>query len=80
MKNKVTTHQIKEEKFENFISVPYQTEEKLENLSDFQQIQGKFYQLFATDLRWSLEKFEKKLPQLSFVWREGGRKEESYKK
>ena len=89
----VITHQIKEEKFEIFISVPYrsnkgkgkeriwqryrQTEEKLDNLSDFQQIQAKFYQLFATVLRWSLENLKKKLPKLSFVWRERGRKEET---
>ena len=37
---------------------------------------GKFYQLFATVLRWSLENLKKKLPRLSFVWREGGGKEE----
>ena len=87
----VITHQIKEEKFEIFISVPYrsnkgkgkeriwqryrQTEEKLDNLSDFQQIQAKFYQLFATVLRWSLWRFEKKkLPNLSFDWQEGRKK------
>ena len=40
------------------------------------QIQVKFYQLFATVIRWSLWKFEKKLPNLSFDWRERGRKEE----
>ena len=76
----VITHQIKEEKFEIFISVPYrsnkgkgkeriwqryrQTEEKLDNLSDFQQIQAKFYQLFATVLRWSLENLKKKIPKI----------------
>ena len=44
------------------------------NLSDFWQIQVKFYQLFATVVRWSLWKFEKKLPNLSFVWRERKKK------
>ena len=84
MKTKVFGNQIKEEKLEIFISVPYrsnkgkgkeriwqryrQTEEKLDNLSDFQQIQAKFYQL---------ENLKKKLPKLSFVWRERGRKEET---
>ena len=92
MKNKVFGNQIKEEKLEIFASVPYrsntgkgkeriweryrQKEEKLENLSDFQQIQVKFYQLFATVIRWSLENLKKNLPKLSFVWRERGRKEE----
>ena len=33
-------------------------------------ILSKFYQLFATVLRWSLENLKKKLPNLSFVWRE----------
>ena len=77
MKNKVFGNQIKEEKLEIFASVPYrsirgegkericeryrQKEVKLENLRDFQQIQVKFYQLFATVLRWSLEKFEEKI-------------------
>ena len=77
MKNKVFGNQIKEEKLEIFASVPYrsntgkgkeriweryrQKEEKLENLSHFHQIQVKFYQLFATVLRWSLEKFEEKI-------------------
>ena len=32
---------------------------KFENLSDFQQIQVQFYQLFATVLRWSLENLKK---------------------
>ena len=31
-------------------------------LSDFQQIQVKFYQLFATVMRWSLENFRKSYP------------------
>ena len=52
------------------------TNKQTKNLRGFHQILVKFYQLFATVLRWSLENFEKKLPRLSFVWREGGRKEE----
>jgi len=36
-----------------------QKEEKFEELMDFQQIQVKFYQLFATVMRWSLENFKK---------------------
>ena len=37
-----------------------QKEEKFEKLRDFQQIQVKFYQLFATVvMRWSLENFKK---------------------
>ena len=55
-----------------------QKEEKLENLRDFQQIQVKFYQLFATVLRWSLEKIWRKNLQIyrSFDGREEERKEE----
>ena len=53
---------------------------KIWNLSDFQQIQVKFYQLFATVLRWSLENLKKKLPNLSFVWRESESSEERLKK
>ena len=45
-----------------------QKEEKFENLRDFQQIQVKFYQLFATVIRWSLWKFEKKWQKSSLVW------------
>ena len=84
MKNKVTAHQIKEEKLEIFASVPYRSNtgrgkkriwERYNR--HFEQIQVNFYQLFATRIRWSLENLKKKkLPQLSFVWREGGRKEE----
>ena len=40
----------------------------------------KFYQLFATVLRWSLENLKKKLPNLSFVWRESESSEERLKK
>ena len=45
-----------------------QKEEKFENLRDFQQIQVKFYQLFATVIRWSLWKFEKNWQKSSLVW------------
>ena len=93
MKNKVFGNQIKEEKLEIFASVPYrsntgkgkeriweryrQKEEELENLSDFQQIQVKFYQLFATVLRWSLENLKRNYQTYrSFDEREEGRKEE----
>ena len=38
-------------------------------------IQVQFYQLFATVLRWSLWRFEKKkLPNFSFDWQEGRKK------
>ena len=92
--NKVFGNQIKEEKLEIFISVPYrsnkgkkegiwrryrQTEVKLENLRDFQQIQVKFYQLFATVLRWSLEKFEEKIYKY-IVRLTGGRRKERKRK
>ena len=43
-------------------------------MSDFQQIQVKFYQLFAKIIRWSLEIWKKKLPKSSFVWPKGKRK------
>ena len=95
MKNKVFGNQIKEEKLEIFASVPYrsntgkgkeriweryrQKEEKLENLRDFQQIQVKFYQLFATVLRWSLEKFEEKIYKY-IVRLTGGRRKERKRK
>ena len=45
---------------------------KFENLSDFQQIQVQFYQLFATVLRWSLENLKKNYQ----IYRSIDRKEE----
>ena len=72
MKCQVTGNQIKEEKLEICIKSVYRYERKkgktreitsfLSILSDFQQIQVKFYQLFATVMRWSLENFRKSYP------------------
>ena len=73
MKCQVTGNQIKEEKLEICIKSVYRYERKKErknswnhvisvNVSDFQQIQVKFYQLFATVMRWSLENFRKSYP------------------
>ena len=81
MKNKVTTHQNKEERIEKIELVSYRSNTgkgkgRIWERSYFEEIQVKFYQLFATVIRWSLWKFEKKLPNLSFDWRERGRKEE----
>ena len=45
------------------------------NLRDFEQIQVQFYQLFAKIIRWSLENLKEKRTNLSFVWRERGRKD-----
>jgi len=56
------------------------TNKQTKNLRDFHQTLVKFYQLFATDIRWSLENLKKKLPNLSFVWREGESSEERLKK
>jgi len=57
MKNKVTTHQIKEEKLEIFASVSYRSNTGREKKriwerynGHFEQIQVKFYQLFATTI------------------------------
>ena len=58
--------------FSKCVQLNKQTNKQTKKLKNLK----KFYQLFATVLRWSLEKFEKKIPRLSFVWREGGRKEE----
>jgi len=65
MRNKVTTHQIKEEKLEIFASVSYRSNTGREKKRiwerydrHFEQIQVKFYQLFAATIRWwSLAKF-----------------------
>ena len=72
MKCQVMGNQIKEEKLEICIKSVYRYERKkgktreitsfLSILSDFQQIQVKFYQLFATVMRWSLENFRKSYP------------------
>ena len=63
--NEWNVNQIKEEKLEICIKSVYRYERKkgktreitsfLSILSDFQQIQVKFYQLFAKMMRWSLE-------------------------
>ena len=87
MKCQVMGNQIKEGKFEICIRSVYRYERRKEReektgeitsflsiLSDFQQIQVKFYQLFAKIIRWSLEIWKKKLPKLSFVWPKGKRK------
>ena len=69
MKYQVIGNQIKEEEFEICIKSVYRYERRKEKtreitsflsiLSDFQQIQGKFCQLFAKIMRWSLENFRK---------------------
>ena len=76
MKYQVIGNQIKEEKFEICIKSVYGYERRRERkekkkrtreitsflsiLSDFQQIQVKFYQLFAKITRWSLENLKEK--------------------
>jgi len=59
-KNESKTDQINEEKLEIYRSNTGKGKERIgERLRDFQQIQVKFYQLFATAMRWSLENFKK---------------------
>ena len=79
-KNESKTDQINEEKLEIYRSNTGKGKERIgERLRDFQQIQVKFYQLFATVLRWSLEKFEEKIYKY-IVRLTGGRRKERKRK
>ena len=67
MKNKVTTHQNKEERIEKIELVSYRSNTgkgkgRIWERSYFEEIQVKFYQLFAASvIRWSLENLRKKV-------------------
>ncbi len=67
MKNKVTTHQNKEERIEKIELVSYRSNTgkgkgRIWERSYFEEIQVKFYQLFASVIRWrSLENLRKKV-------------------
>ena len=66
MKNKVTTHQNKEERIEKIELVSYRLNTgkgkgRIWERSYFEEIQVKFYQLFASVIRWSLENLRKKV-------------------
>ena len=88
MKNKVFGNQIKEEKLEIFISVPYRSNLRGRGRKEFDGDTGKQRWNWktwgissksksnSTDevMRWSLENLRKKLPKLSFVWPKGKRK------
>ena len=85
MKNKVTTHQNKEERIEKIELVSYRSNTgkgkgRIWERSYFEEIQVKFYQLFASVIRWSsLENLRKKvyknIVRLTRERKEGRKKE-----